>query len=190
MPSALESPPAASASVCGYYSPEGLRSQLASFADPEDARRVDAAEQAAIDYEKAADAKVAEARKAISPRNRDNAAEVRAQRDWDRHRRVFDAEEGGKLAATAQQAIDRADAEELGTLATELPMYLKSRGLRIDWVEPALAQANPALGAAQRELAEATRARTIVSYNAAALRTGIAKGHAVRTLVDPSKEGR
>src|SRR5262249_41212261 len=132
-------------------------------------------------------AKYAAELKAMNPRNGDTASELRAQRDWERHRGVFDGQDGGKLAAAAQQALSHTEADELGTLAVELPAYLQSRGLPADWLEPALAQANPALGAARRELAKRSRQRTIVSYNAAALRNGIRTGHAVHALVDPSK---
>jgi hypothetical protein len=68
----------------------------------------------------------------MSPRDGDTATELRAQRTWDRARRVLDSRDGGKLAHAAQQALSSADAAELGVLAEELPSYLQSRGLPTD----------------------------------------------------------
>jgi hypothetical protein len=169
-----------------HYSEEGQKDRIRALADSEAAKAVDAAENAAIEDERMKQQKVDEIRNEMNTNAGDAATQTLAQRYWEREQPILDALDAGKAAHTARQAMSRANPVDRAVLAEELPAWLESKGLPTDWIEPVLAQVNPELGQAKRELAEATHHRTVISFDANAVRTGIANGHPAYKLVDPA----
>ncbi|MBZ4581103.1 hypothetical protein [Mycobacterium avium] len=170
------------------YTPEGLAEQLSAFANTDAARAVEEYTQRVTERVEQAQAAVDEARGKLvtSP---DVASQLAAQRLWDRQRRLLDALDGGALASTASAALKSADPAALATLVEELPSYVQSRGVPVDFLEPVIESVAPELGKARRELSRARQAETITKHNSRVVREAIQHGRpaAPGTLADPSR---
>jgi hypothetical protein len=162
-------------------SADGQRAALADF----DAGAVGAAEALAIQREADAQAEVNRMRAALVTPG-DAAAEQRKTRLRDRL--VREIEQTKSPLAAVQDAVAQANVDQLGVLMEELPSLMAAKGLPADgWLDRVVGARAPEYEAAQQKAANAHHARTVVSYNASAVRRGIAEGHPAVTLVDPSK---
>jgi hypothetical protein len=159
-----------------HYTPEGYQAQLAKFAATDAAKAVDTAEASATARVDQAAAQFAKIRKDLSP-NGDTAAEIRADRYWNRTKPLLDSAKAGAVLK-AQKLIASASREELGTLLQELPAYLEAGNHPTDWIDAAVGQAVPEYGRAAAQLKKAQQARTIAGFNAKKLRETFAHGHA------------
>jgi hypothetical protein len=158
---------------------------IESFVGSDAAKSVDHAEEMTNEWVNGLVARRDQIRASLTQRG-DTAAELRNQRSWARHQRMLDnAADTGHIAAVAKSAIDRADREEIGLLAEELPSYLQSRGQPSDWINQALKQRVPELDTAERELAKALQIQKVLQYDVNTVKAGIRQGHAASALLDP-----
>jgi hypothetical protein len=165
----------------GMLSEEGQRAALAAF----DASAVDAAEQLAIQREADAVAEVDRMRAALVTPG-DAAAEQRNTRYRDRL--VREIESAKSPLRAAQDAVAHANLDQLGVIMEELPSLMAQKGLPTEgWLDRVVAAKVPEYGVAQQKAHNAAQARTVISYNACAVRNGIAAGHPAHALVDASK---
>ena len=154
--------------------PEGVRQVIAQFADSPAAQKIDEAITIAEQREEAAAQRVLDTLRSLSP-ELDAAGESRATRAWARAQRQLDAASDDRVADTARRLIEDAGDSELGTLITEVPSYLVSRGQSADWVDDIVAARVPELAAAREQLKRASQARPIVNFNASLIRKRIAE---------------
>jgi hypothetical protein len=166
------------------FSAEGLREQIANFADTDAARAVNTAVEQVQQRRDQAQTQADKVRRDLSPSG-DTAAELRAARYWNRTKGVLDTLDSGQLLPTAQDLIAKADRTELGTLLQELPAYVQARGQTTEWLDPALAQVVPEFGRAREQLTKAEQALQITEHNANALRRGFTEGRPPTVLVEP-----
>jgi hypothetical protein len=164
------------------YSAEGVKAELDEFASSPAVRTVD-------EYVKSHDAHVAElaanvdnVRRSLSPEG-DTAAELRATRAWDRHRRTLDTQDSGKVPSVVMRTIETAPPAERAVLLQELPGYLESRGMPTEIVDATAERVIPELAAAKAELRAAEREQQIINRNAGAFRTGVKNGRPATVIV-------
>jgi hypothetical protein len=168
-----------------YLTDVGRGRAVDSFGDSHAAKGIDQAEEMTNEWVNSLVAHRDQIRASLTQPG-DTAAELRNQRSWARHQRMLDnAADTGHIAAVAKSAIDRADREEIGLLAEELPSYLQSRGQPSDWINQALKQRVPELDTAERELAKALQIQKVLQYDVNTVKAGIRKGHAASALLDP-----
>jgi hypothetical protein len=156
----------------GDYSGDGHAKAVRSF---DTASIDDAVAQIRQRAEDAAQ-EVGRIRRGLSPGG-DIAAELRASRYWNRAARTLDAAGPGQLTTAATNLVVSADRAELGTLLQELGPYLSSRGQPTDWIDDAVADKVPEYRTGRRKLAKSDQSRTIVEYNARALRNAVERAH-------------
>jgi hypothetical protein len=169
-------------------SQDGLRSELAAFARTDEAKSVDACEQAMAHRMALAQAEI-DAVKARLTGPTDTAGELRNDRAWSRTRHALDtANNGANRINTARMALQQARPDEVGVLAREIPEYLKSAGLPTDWIEKEVASRVPELARKQADLAKLHQAQAITNHSIAALRRGFASGTPPsQPLVNPAR---
>jgi chromosome segregation ATPase len=168
-----------------HYSTDGLKAQIAKFAETDAAKAVDTAVDSFRGLEEATGKQVDKIRRDLSP-NGDVAAELRATRVWDRTRPLLDNAKEGALGR-AQKLIANANREELGTLLQELPAYLEALGHPTDWIDAAVGQAVPEYDTAIKRHQTAKQAHTIAKYNALSLRKSFAEGRSGSVITDARK---
>jgi hypothetical protein len=165
-----------------HYSADGLKAQIAKFAETDAAKAVDTAVDSFRGLEEAAGKQVEKIRRDLSP-DGDTASELRAIRFWDRTKPVLDNAKEGALGR-AQKLITNANREELGTLLQELPAYLEALGQPTDWIDAAVGQAVPEYDNAIKRHQKAKQAHTIAKYNALSLRKAFAEGRSGSIITD------
>ncbi|WP_440713107.1 hypothetical protein [Gordonia sp. FQ] len=156
------------------YTVEGLRELIQQIDDdPAIALGLATAETSARTAEQQAADTETIARADLSP-DGDTAAELRATRYWARTQRVLDTKSDNDLTRAAQALVEQATPTELGTLLQELGTYLTSRGktdLQVDlWIR----ERAPEVAAAHTAAITATKRRTVVEHNVAAVRRALA----------------
>jgi len=154
----------------GLYSEDGQRAQVAAFQNTPAAKVVETAEQRVVDQTAQHQADYDRVLQGLAPKG-DTAAELRAQRAWDRTQRTLDSTESGAVVAAATRAIASADRETLGTLLQELPSYLDSKGLPTEAIEQAAVQAVPELADAGRKLTKSKQSEAMLRAAANMART-------------------
>jgi hypothetical protein len=166
-----------------HYSPDGLKAQIAAFADSPAAKSVDGYEQAVLQREAQAAAEADRRLRERAP-DGDTVTELRNDRAWARAQRALDSADSP--VATAKELIDKADRAELGVLLQELPAALEAKGQPTHWINAAVAEVVPEYAEARDNLAKARQAATVVRHNATATREGFRRGRPPVKLVDPS----
>ena len=166
------------------YSAEGLREQIANFAETDAARAVNTAVEQVRQRRDQAQTQSDKVRRELSP-DGDTAAELRAARSWDRTQRLLDNTKGEAVALAAQGLMASADRREFGVLLQELPAYLAARGQNADWIDDAVSQLVPEYGSARVQLTKAQQACIIAERNAKSLRASFTQGRSATVLVDP-----
>ncbi len=119
----------------------------------------------------------------------DTAAQLDAQRQWERDRRLLEAQGNvGQVAATAANLVRKATPEQLAVLAEELPSHLAAKGQPSKWVTDAIAEAAPQLGQAREQVAAADRRLMKLRHNAKLTANAYAAHRPVdpRMIVDPT----
>lgn len=169
-----------------HYSPDGFRSQITRFGDTDAARAVDKAVEQVRARREQAQNELDKIRADLTP-DGDTAAELRANRYWNRTKAVLDTLDSGHLLRSAQDLVAKAGTAELGTLLQELGPYFASRGKTTEWIEPTVAQVVPEFGRAREQLTKADQALQVTEFNAKALRRGVHEGRPPTALASPHR---
>lgn len=162
---------------------QAQREKLAEFKTSDDAKAVDVfdvlADQLVAEKQAAYDAQF----KSLTPVT-DTAAELRAQRTWDREKAKLDAlASEGERIAVARKTIDNcSDPATLAVLIEELPSYLETKSVDASWLPAVVAQKIPALGEAKTTLDKAVNCRTAIHQANRMLRGAIATGSPLVSL--------
>jgi hypothetical protein len=166
---------------------QGRADAVAGFANTSTAAYLDTVQEAVDQRVELARNDYQQRLAGLSP-DGDSSQELRNSRAWVREKRKLDAAGSNPLALSlARQALERADAATLGVLLQELPAYLESRKIPVDWVNPVVTQKLPELGQAQHQVHQAQQAKVVLDHDIAAIRKGIQSGHPPSFLVDPSR---
>lgn len=116
----------------------------------------------------------------------DVAAQLAADRYWQRALRTLDAITGApKVAAAAQDLIANADDSQIPVLAEELEPYLASRNVPTGWLAGALAGRVDGLEDAQADATLAARQVAVLAHNDAGLRNSFVADTNPPVLLDP-----
>lgn len=162
---------------------QAQREKLAEFATSEDAKALPAfaalADQLVAEKQAAYD----EQFKSLTPVG-DTAAELRAQRTWDRERSKLDAlaSEGERAAAVRSAIKNCDDPATLAVLIEESPSYLQAKGVETDWLSEVIAEKVPALSQAKVTLDRATGCATALKQASRMLQGAIESGTPLVTL--------
>ena len=168
------------------YSNEGMREEIASFADTHAAHSVDTAVEQVRQRRDQAQVHLDTIRQELSP-DGDTAAELRAGRYWNRSKGLLDSADSSQVLGRTKNLLAKATPAERGTLLQELASYLASRGVAADWIDSAVAEIVPEFGHAREQLRTADQALQIAKFNANALRRGFEIGRPPSAIVDAGK---
>jgi spore coat protein CotF len=172
-----------------HLNQEGLRAQLASFADSDEAKSVAGIEASVDQLVAQKQAEVDASLKALSPVG-DTAEELRNDRAWGRtERKLAAAKDIGKVTQTARQALEQANPAELGVLLQQIPSYLESVGAPTNWINDVVAHKVPELAEKRDTLATAKQAQAMNRTAAKLVLDGIRDGSPPTQLhrLDPSR---
>jgi hypothetical protein len=158
----------------GAITPDG-RSQMVHDAARPALDAINQAEAQAADLASAADDAYKKTRAALSPPAASATDALNHSMWWQRTSRELDSVPTEKVAAACQQLIADAAPDELGWLATELPSYLRSRGVPSDWLDAALHQVHPGLRQAAERRRLTRQAADIIASNARSARRAISR---------------
>jgi hypothetical protein len=156
----------------GAITPDG-RSEMVHDAARPALNAINQVEAAATDLVSTADHAYKKTRAALSPQAASAIEALNHSMWWQRTSRELDSIPVEKVAAVCQQLIADATPDELGWLATELPSYLRARGVPTDWVDAALHQVHPGLRSAANRRRLTRQASDIITSNARAVRRAI-----------------
>jgi hypothetical protein len=158
----------------GHLSAQGRSEMMANAAAPAlDAIRE--AQARAEDFANAADDAYKKTRAGLSSRATTPLDALNHQQWWSRIVRELDATPSEKLVGVVQRLIAGADPDELAWAATEIPSYLRSRGVDPgDWLDAALHQVHPGLRQAAERRKLAHQAAHIIASNARTARKALA----------------
>lgn len=173
----------------GHYTPEGYNAQVDKFTDTEAYKSLDTHLDAVNTRLNRARTDTDKARAHLSP-NGDTAAELRANRYWNRTKALLDTQtDTSKVMAKAQELIASATREELGTLLQELQTYCTTRGVTTtNWIDTAIGKAAPEYGTAVKQRDKAEQAAIMATHNIRRLQTAIGKRS--QTLVPIARPNR
>lgn len=162
---------------------------LESYSSTPAARDAVASVEAAKAHRDALAARPAEQQAAMTTAV-DAGSQTAAQRQWERDRRLLDAQGNvGQMFTTAAKLISNAATpEQLNVHAEELPSYLASKGHPSSWVPDALAKAAPQLAEARSDASTAEVRMAKIAHNSRVV-TNAYKAHRPvddRLLLDPS----
>jgi hypothetical protein len=155
---------------------QAQREKLAEFGQSEYAKALPVYDTIADELVAQKKAVYDETFKSLTPRG-DTAAELRAQRTWDRERAKLDAlATEGERASTVRSAIEKcSDPATLAVLIEEAPAYLQAKGVDDSWLPGVIAEKVPALAEAKTTLNRAQNTATALHQANRMMQTAIQK---------------
>jgi hypothetical protein len=162
---------------------QAQREKLAEFGQSEYAKALPVYDNVVDEWVAQKQAKYDETFKALTPVG-DTAAELRAQRTWDREKGKLDGlSTEGERSAAVRSAIEKCDdPATLAVLIEEGPAYLQAKGVDDSWLPGVIAEKVPALAEAKTTLNRAQNVATALHQANRMEQTAIQKGSPLVSL--------